>query len=262
MKQNQDWRSFARGLTQLAATEGSSRFLDQAFEFLNTFVTVDSCAVFKVAADKRSGAEHLCTFGNLNPALATLLADDYVENGFKNDPMVRTALLSRKVKVRRLPESHYTPAYRSQYFEKANLVDKVSSIHSSKTVLFLINFYRVQDHGQFTNQDFKDLENIAPIIGRFVLRHSRLTLNKTMVTDDYSRQIKTLLNDNTQIFSNLSEQERNVCFNILLGVREQAIADNLNISKNTVITHRRRAYSKLGLASKTELFQIVLMALT
>jgi len=114
-----DWRPFADRLTALSKSEGQSSFLDQAFLFLNDFITVDSCAVFKVSADKTSGAQHLCTFGLLDSELANLLAEDYVKNGFKNDPMVKTALLSSNFRVRRLPGSDYSSSYHSQYFQKS-----------------------------------------------------------------------------------------------------------------------------------------------
>jgi len=260
MTEKSDWRPFADRLTDLAKAEGTSRFLDQAFIFLNDFITVDSCAVFKVAADKASGAEHLCTFGALKPDLAKLLAEDYVAKGFKNDPMVQTALLSTNVRVRRLPRSQYSPSYQSQYFKKAKLIDKVTSIHSSKNLLFLVNFYRVEGHGKFTTEDFRDLERLAPIIGRFVLRHVRLTQSKEELDDTYEQKITQLVEDNTQIFTRLSDRERQICKNILLGREEKDIAESLGITLNTVITHRRRLYRKFDIKSKAELFQLALIA--
>jgi len=260
MKKKSDWRSFADRLTELAKSEGTSCFLDQAFIFLNDFILVDSCAVFKVAADKISGAEHLCTFGTLKPDLAKLLAEDYVAKGFKNDPMVQTALLSANVRVRRLPSSQYSQSYQSQYFKKARLIDKVTSIHSSKSVLFLVNFYRAEGHGNFTTQDFKDLERIAPIIGRFVLRHVKLTQGKEYLSDAYEQKITQLVDDSTQIFSRLSRRERQICKSILLGTEEKDIAVSLGITLNTVITHRRRLYRKFDIGSKAELFQLALIA--
>lgn len=260
MKEKLDWRAFANRLTDLAKAEGTNRFLNQAFLFLNDFVTVDSCAVFKVAADKVSGAEHLCTFGTLKPDLAELLAEDYAAKGFKNDPMVQTALLSSSIRVRRLPRSQYSRSYQSQYFKKANLIDKITSIHSSKNVLFLVHFYRAEGHGRFTDGDFRDLERLAPIIGRFVLRHARLTQSKENLGDVYEQKVTQLVEDNTQIFSQLTERERQVCKEILLGKEEKGIANTLGIALNTVITHRRRLYRKFEIGSKAELFQLALIA--
>jgi len=257
-----DWRLFADRLTSLAKSEGQNYFLDEAFLFLNDFIKIDSCAIFKVSADKISGAEHLCTFGSLEPDLAELLADDYVKNGFKNDPMVQTALLSSKVRVRRLPGSSYSSSYRSQYFKKAKLIDKVSSIHASRNVLFLVNFYRTEQHGLFETSEFRDLERLAPIIGRFVLRHVRLAREGQILIDGYEQRITRLLEDNTQIFYRLSPRERQVCKQILLGIEEKNAARDMGITLNTIITHRRRAYGKLNIQSKTDLFQLALMSLT
>jgi DNA-binding CsgD family transcriptional regulator len=260
MRKNVDWRPFAERLTELAKAEGHDRFLDHAFSFLNDYVAVDSCAVFKVAADKISGAEHLCTFGTLPAELAENLAQGYISNGFKADPMVQTALISPNVRVRRLPHSHYSNTYRSQYFERAKLVDKVTSIHSSKNVLFLVNFYRIEGNGVFTSEGFKDLQRLAPIIGRFVLRHVRLKSEIKSLPNAYEERIAHLVQDNTQVFSHLSMREGEVCKNILLGIQEKDIATLLNITLNTVVTYRRRIYAKLNISSKSELFQLALIS--
>lgn len=256
-----DWRPFAEKLTSLAKAEGQSAFLAMAFEFLNDFIIIDSCAVFKIAADKTSGAEHLCTFGNLKPDLADLLAQDYISNGFRNDPMVRTALTSPDVKVRHIPGSQYTDNYRSQYFEKADLIDKVTSIHTAHNVIFLVSFYRLKGHGIFDSTDFKDLQRLAPIIGRFVLRHTQLTLKDGTSSENIDEKISLLVNDNTQIFSRLSIKERKVCQAILQGNTEAEIATTMGLSKHTIITYRRRIYAKLNLSSKPDLFRLLLMAL-
>lgn len=252
------WRPFAEGLTHLAKNEGKEHFLTQLFEFLNNYVSVDSCAVFKISADKKTGAQHLCTFGSLSEELANLLAEDYVIRGFKNDPMVQTAIKSRQVKVRHLPASRYSSNYRSQYFKKANLIDKVTSIHASQNVLFLVSFYRTIGSGEFGPIEFRDLEILAPIISKFVLSHTQLIRRYSQ--NGFADKVSLLMDDNTQVFTNLSLREREVCRAILMGHDEKCIAEFMNISLNTVITHRRRSYSKLSISSQSELFKLALMA--
>ena len=48
--------------------------------------------------------------------------------------------------------------------------------------------------------------------------------------------------------------EAEICAMIVIGHTTQGISLDLGISKNTVITHRRRAYDKLGISSQNELF--------
>ena len=254
------WRDLADALGALAKTEGSPRFLEEAFRLLNRLVTVDSCAVFKISADKISGAQHLCTFGTLDGELADFLAERYVSQGFLNDPVVQTALPMRS-RVRHVPRAQYSEAYRSDYFRKADLIDKVTSLHSSRTALFSVNFYRVTANGKFSNQDLSDLERLGPILSQYVLRHVSIAADKALPDRDFvRRRVDLLLDDGTTIFAQLSERERQVCKRLLLGMSEKELAADLGVALTTVVTYRQRLYAKLGITSKEELFQRALVA--
>ena len=52
----------------------------------------------------------------------------------------------------------------------------------------------------------------------------------------------------------LTPREAEVCASIVLGRRVAGTSRKLNISAHTVATHRKRAYSKLGISSQNELF--------
>lgn len=56
----------------------------------------------------------------------------------------------------------------------------------------------------------------------------------------------------------LTLREAEICAYIVMGYTVFAISLLLGISPNTVATHRKRAYSKLGLSSQTELFNVCL----
>ena len=255
------WRELSDDLARLSGAEGTSRFLDEAFRVLNSIVTVDSCAVFKVSADKRSGAQHLCTFGVLKDELAEFLAQRYVTQGFLKDPVVQTALPMRS-RLRHVPRAQYSEAYRSDYFRKADLIDKVTSLHSSRTALFSVNFYRVRENGKFSNQDLADLERLGPILSQYVLRHVASAANNAQPDQDVVRQrVEILLDDATTIFAQLSHRERQVCKRLLLGMIEKDLADDLGVALTTVITYRQRLYAKLGVSTKDALYQLAWVAM-
>lgn len=288
------WRDFADGLSQLGRAEGSVVFLSQAFRLINRFIAVDHCAVFKISLDKTTGAKHLCSFGNLNDDVADLLASRYVKTGYLEDPMIQTAI-PRADKVRHIPRAQYNERYRGQFFEKADLIDKVTSLHAKNHALFAINFYRVRRNGQFSNSELKDLERLGPIISQYVLRHVcaasiasgddseppdaiEACFGRAVYGDKYCalialgsneatvntkalvRKVDALLNDNTHIFTQLSQRERQVCRFMLLGFEEKDIAQKLKVAHSTVITYRQRLYAKLNLTSKEELFQLALIS--
>jgi len=52
----------------------------------------------------------------------------------------------------------------------------------------------------------------------------------------------------------LTRREAEVCASIALGSKVAGTGCRLNISPHTVATHRKRAYSKLGIGSQNELF--------
>jgi DNA-binding CsgD family transcriptional regulator len=52
----------------------------------------------------------------------------------------------------------------------------------------------------------------------------------------------------------LTPREAEVCASIVLGSKVTGTSSKLNISTHTVATHRKRAYSKLGIGSQNELF--------
>ena len=52
----------------------------------------------------------------------------------------------------------------------------------------------------------------------------------------------------------LTRREAEVCASIVLGRKVAGTSRKLNISAHTVATHRKRAYSKLGIGSQNELF--------
>lgn len=59
-------------------------------------------------------------------------------------------------------------------------------------------------------------------------------------------------------FRETTGREKTVCLAILLGHTSESIGLNHGISKNTVLTYRKRLYAKLGISSQNELFMLTL----
>jgi DNA-binding CsgD family transcriptional regulator len=56
----------------------------------------------------------------------------------------------------------------------------------------------------------------------------------------------------------LSPREVEVCIRIMLGVTSEGIGIDLGISRNTVLTYRKRAYARLNISSQNQLFRLVM----
>jgi DNA-binding CsgD family transcriptional regulator len=55
----------------------------------------------------------------------------------------------------------------------------------------------------------------------------------------------------------ITRREIQVCAAIAVGMSSAAIALTLNISLNTVLTYRKRAYSRLNICSQNELMRLL-----
>jgi len=56
----------------------------------------------------------------------------------------------------------------------------------------------------------------------------------------------------------LSPREIEVCIRIMLGVTSEGIGIDLGISRNTVLTYRKRAYARLNISSQNQLFRLLM----
>lgn len=59
----------------------------------------------------------------------------------------------------------------------------------------------------------------------------------------------------------LPEREMEVCVAIAKGLSSEAMSIEWGISVNTVLTHRKRAYTRLNITSENELMRLVIGAL-
>ncbi|KQU74512.1 hypothetical protein ASC75_21105 [Aminobacter sp. DSM 101952] len=69
-------------------------------------------------------------------------------------------------------------------------------------------------------------------------------------SEEYARMLK-------ERAPGLTDREREVCVQVLRGLTSEGIALTLGISINTVLTYRKRAYSRLCIGSQNELMRLV-----
>lgn len=91
-------------------------------------------------------------------------------------------------------------------------------------------------------------------------RLSRLLQNHAFLSTLFSlsRDEQTTAVDQLASLGNLTERERQIVDLLSRGRTYRLIADELFVSENTVKTHVRNTYSKLGINSKAELVQLLL----
>jgi DNA-binding CsgD family transcriptional regulator len=113
-----------------------------------------------------------------------------------------------------------------------------------------INIYRHQDDGRFSSDDASRFVEWSGIL--FTMLHKHFCVERPSADKSTSAYADAL-----QRHAPLSAREAEVCAEIAVGRTSEAIALKLQISINTVLTYRKRAYSRLRISSQNELTRLV-----
>lgn len=216
------------------AAIGTGRFSSEYFDLVKA-IQIDQIMVFSLAHES---CACLLSMHFHNSPLGIRLAADYLNGWYRKDPLfpVLMAMKRNNVLLRRLDEFSYLMGtdYRKRFFDVPGLRNKTTLLVSGENRQFIVNLYQC-------NPDTLQIEDdVARIVGRLAILHfDRL---------EHSAIPSPLMA--------LSVREQEVCMGILSGKKSETIAGALGITASTVITYRKRAYKKLGIASRAELFSI------
>lgn len=188
------------------------------------------------------------------------MASSYIRDHFRQDSLlaltrtVAPLMAGNKVLMHReRAEDVSDEAYRTACFDELGLVDRLSAlVQVGKGQWVVTNLYRHRLQGPFCSADVETVCALAPLLTSCAARHYKSDIDgesgyRGAVTDGIS-----------DLCPSLTTREREVLLRILDGLTTERIAADLNIRPTTVITYRTRAYEKLGVSSRRELFATVL----
>ncbi|PHZ85147.1 helix-turn-helix transcriptional regulator [Paremcibacter congregatus] len=219
---------------------GTVQFNTDLIQLLTDFLFVDQCMVFTYAEAQQMKC--LMSINFQNEKLAVPLAGDYINEGYQKDPnledikklTVEESLTIRLSSVIDL----ISKTYKTKYYSQPSIADKVSHIQNVGGLVYYFNFYRGQEKGPIIQTDLIGDDSFVSLLSNIMLLH----FEKRGSSDSYMP------------LSFLSDRERQVCEGILKGQKTDFVAHVMGISPHTVTTYRKRAYRKLGISSRGELF--------
>ena len=173
------------------------------------------------------------------------LAAIYVDGWFRDDPLFARAMAMEKSECIVSHLEDLLPYINSQYFTvffgEAGWRTKTAILIVQDSLRMVLNLYFV---GEAFQRSYQPLDCIPAglyrLIGRMLATHF-LRLN----TLGFPLPLTVL-----------SERERQVCIGMLAGKKAEMIADEIGIGPSSVVTYRQRAYQKLGISSRGQLFSI------
>lgn len=164
--------------------------------------------------------------------------------------------------------------HRARVYEAHGVAERVSvAEHEDDGSVFAVNFYRHQHQKPFGDRHIGDFEAVAPVLLALARKHITLSQASRAMAEpavaapafpalpgqgDARRTLPMLRARLLQLQADLTDRELDVCARLLQGMTHEGIASDLGLGVPTVKTYRNRAFARLGIHFRNELFARVL----
>lgn len=259
-------------MAKLVGCIGSDDFERIFYDVCGTFLQADQCTVFSFDA----GGVPNCVIAEGQYAesrgVAKRLAKEYVDGAYRMDPTIAAHRVSRTSSSSGLPivrsvspSAISDPLYRQRFYDEASVRQELALIASVDEKTLYCSFYRNQNHLEFNSEDSQRLAAFGNFLAETLNKHVEFLRHKgrqviaapepsALNPEKRERMYEQLRASLLRAPGALTQREAEICASIALGYTALGISLNLGISINTVATHRKRAYAKLGISCQNELF--------
>jgi LuxR family transcriptional regulator, activator of tox operons len=248
---------------RLIGTLGTETFGDELFsaarealacEHLTAFETIGSSQPRLILAMEVSGQKTV-----------SRITDRYLQDCWQMDPIndidrrgydIENGIIS----LRSADETRKCD-YRRQCFTTSDwlvvgqkLSERISIARRDRNRTIRVSFHRAKDRGQTADEAMNVIASAANILLPLVMRHASDIASRVQQPTGYDSFLETLRDR----FPSMPQREREVCSGIAAGMTSEAIGLTCGVSINTVLTYRKRAYTRLGISSQNELLRLLL----
>ncbi|MGF7111527.1 DNA-binding CsgD family transcriptional regulator [Pseudomonas laurylsulfatiphila] len=257
-------------MANLVGGIGNNHFSQDFFRFCHDQLNVDQCTVFSFDLQ---GNPHCLIAEALHSQARNVtrtLAQEYTEGAFRRDPNItlgQTALTpNQPLLVRCVSPAHIRDqGYRRRFYHDALVRQELALVTSVGDRTLYCSFYRSDEQRDFVHEDSLRLEYLGGFLAQTLSKHTQMlelrhreetpeTKPAELSLERRERMYEELRNTLLKAAGGLTQREAQICASIALGYTTMGIGLNLGISINTVATHRKRAYAKLGISCQNELF--------
>ena len=163
--------------------------------------------------------------------------------------------------------------HRARVYEAHGVAERVSVVdYESDGSVFAVNFYRHQHQMPFRDGQISDFEAVAPVLLALARKHIALARPQAMPAVQGHRGadevlpalvalpqgLPALRERLLRLQPDLTDRELDVCGRVLQGMTHEGIAADLGLGVPTIKTYRNRAFARLGIHFRNELFAKVL----
>jgi DNA-binding CsgD family transcriptional regulator len=152
--------------------------------------------------------------------------------------------------AREVPAEH-----RARVYEAHGVAERVSVVQAREDGLFAVNFYRHQHQRPFSDAQVADFETLAPALLALAHKHLALVVPSIALVEEPGVSVAQRLH---ALQPALTPRELEVCVRLLRGMTYDGIASDLGLGVPSVKTYRNRAFNRLGIHFRNELYALVL----
>ncbi|MFT3721448.1 helix-turn-helix transcriptional regulator [Pseudorhodoferax sp.] len=162
---------------------------------------------------------------------------------------------AQRVQLCHITAGEVADEHRARVYEAHGMVERVSIVqHGEDQALFAVNFYRHAHQRALSDAQIGDFEQLAPAL--LALARKQVALRPPAPPQPPSPEdLRARL---LQLDGGLTARELDVCTRLLRGMTQDGIAADLGLSATTVKTYRNRAFARLGIHFRNELFALAL----
>lgn len=239
-------------LTPLVTAIGTDDFATALLQFCQAELAADFVSVFSFRGTAMP--ELVATATNTHPANLTKAASGY-RQCFSQDINYSIAAASDKPVQTYLTYQQYQQIrdrhYRHSCYERTGIEDRFSLLRTGQHRQMALSIYKAQGKGAFAAEAGQQLlaygALLIAIIDQHFYRQKRLQAQQAT---DFAHHLRFN-------YPKLSPRECEVTARVLAGETAQQIADALQLSVSTIITHRKNAYQRLGVANLRQMMQLL-----
>ncbi|MEJ8851341.1 helix-turn-helix transcriptional regulator [Variovorax rhizosphaerae] len=162
-------------------------------------------------------------------------------------PLPDAGLRLCHITAKEVPAEH-----RAKVYEAHGMAERVSVVEEdADRSLFALNFYRHQHQRPLSDRQIAEFGRVGGLLLALARKHIALVQPEPLV--QMAERLRLHQPD-------LTAREIDVCVRLLQGMTQEGIAVDLGLSVPTVKTYRNRAFARLGIHFRNELFALMLDA--
>lgn len=235
---------------------GERDFAACTLRLVNAALPVDFMSVYRFAGDKPPRM-----FFSASRTAHDVSADcmrRYREGLYRRD---ETFSRARELATQGVPamtlwnEAEIPSPHRDQIYRRHGIHERLSVVNAdSPNDMLAINLYRFDETGRFSDHEIDAAQAIGRPVLSCVKKHLQMLGKLERVSHNSSSSTRFLLLERCPA---LTARELDVCERLSLGWTYDGIAQDLGLSVPSVKTYRSRAFDRLGIHFRNELFSML-----